>query len=391
MHIGVDASCWANRRGYGRFARELSHALIARFPDDHWSFIGDARAFEAWAPHAPNVSLVTVDTNESPTLAARADGSRSPREMLRWMQAVGRLAPDVFFSPSVYTYFPLPLRQRAVVTVHDAIAERFPQLTLPSWKARAFWKAKVRLALAQADVVLTVSQHAANDIARVLRVPRARLRVATEAPSRAFQPAEPHEIVEHAARLGIPRGDRWFTYCGGFNPHKRIDLILQAHASLTTSSPHPPHLLLVGTVTEDVFHGGVDVLRALVRDLGTERLVHWTGFLPDEELRFLHAGAVAALLPSECEGFGLPAVEAAACGTPVIATTESPLPELLEGGGIFVAPGNLPDLERAMRNLWSDDTVRSTLGAGALTRARALTWDLAADATHAALVQAVAA
>ena len=95
----------------------------------------------------------------------------------------------------------------------------------------------------------------------------------------------------------------------------------------------------------------------------------WTGFVADEDLRHLHAGALALVLPSACEGFGLPAVEAAACGAPVIATTESPLPELLEGGGVFVAPGDEAALTAAMRLMLADEPARAGMAARALERA----------------------
>ena len=127
-----------------------------------------------------------------------------------------------------------------------------------------------------------------------------------------------------------------------------------------------------------------------MRESGSSAFVRWTGFLPDESLVALLSGAVALVLPSECEGFGLPAVEAAASGTAVIATTESPLPELLEGGGLFVPPGDLDALTSAMRMLLHDGAARRVMARQALERARALSWDRAADAVRAALVEAAA-
>ena len=365
-------------------------ALVALAPEHRFVCFGDQRAFDAFPLAGPNVEHVVVSLDASPTLAAAADGARSPRDMLRLTRAVWRARPDVFFSPSVYTYFPLPPGQRAVVTIHDAIAERFPALTLPSPRARLFWRLKVWLALRQATLVLTVSHYAKRDIARVLGVRLDRIRVAVEAPAEAYAPTSASEAVAQASAYGVPNGAPWFTYVGGFNPHKRLDLVIRAHATLARESSRPPHLLLVGTTSGDVFFGETGKLRALIAEFGTEALVHWTGFVPDEALCALHSGAVANLLPSECEGFGLPAVEAAACGAPVIATTESPLPELLEGGGFFVAPGDEEALTLAMRRLLTDAPLRASCAGVALARARSLTWNAGARATLDALIEAAA-
>lgn len=389
MRIAVDATCWANGRGYGRFTRELCAAMVAAAPGDEFTFLADAASAERFELEAGNARLVEVATGEAAARAASADGYRSPRDMLRLTRAVSRAKPDVFFSPSVYSYFPLPPRQRAVVTLHDAIAERFPELTLPSTRARLFWRAKVALAVRQARLILTVSEHAARDLERVLDIPRARLRVASEAPSAVYlEPSSPAEVEAAARAAEVPAGAPWFTYVGGFNPHKHVDVIVRAHARVAAGRDPAPHLCLVGTVDGDVFHGDQGRIRAAVRAAGTEPLVHWTGWLADADLRPLHAGATALLLPSACEGFGLPAVEAAAAGAAVVATTESPLPELLEGGGVFVPPGDEDALAAAMARLLDEPAERGRMGARARERAAALSWPRAAEVALEALREA---
>ncbi len=391
MRIAIDATCWANPRGYGRFTRELCAALCAAAPEDELVFLADPLSASRFALSGKNVRLVTVDLGRAQAQAASAEGFRSPLDMLRLTRAVARARPDVFFSPSVYTYFPLPPCLRAVVTVHDTIAERFPELTLPSRRARLFWRAKVRLALWQARLVLTVSEHSARDLESILGVPRSRLRVASEAPAAAYlAPSSPDEIALASQRAGVPAGADWFTYVGGFNPHKNVDGIVRAHARLVLDRERPPHLCLVGAVEGDVFHGDRSRIRAEIERAGSGALVHWTGWLADEALRPLHAGAVALLLPSRCEGFGLPAVEAAAAGAAVIATTASPLPEVLAGGGIFVEPGDEQALFEAMRALLDDLPRRRQLASHGRERAAALSWPRAAGIALAALREAAA-
>ena len=385
MRIGIDATCWANRRGYGRFARELMGPLARLAARDEIVCFGDAPSLAAWPGVLPNVRRVEVPLKESPSTAASSTSSRSPRDLLRLSAAVRRERPDVFFFPTVYTWFPLPAGVPGVVTIHDTIPERYPLLTLPTRSARLFWWLKVRMAIRQCRIVVTVSEHAARTIVEVLGVPRDRLRVTTEAAAPGYRPTTPAEHAVAAERAGIAPGVPWFAYVGGFNPHKRVDSILEAHARLARRLTPPPHLVLVGA-RSDAFHGDAR-LEEIVDAAGTGPLVHWTGFLPDADLVPLLGGATALLLPSEAEGFGLPAVEAAACGTPVIATTESPLPELLAGAGIFVAPGDVDAITAAMAALL-DEPQRAAMSAMALERTSVMSWERSAEAVLSAIQDA---
>lgn len=389
MKIAVDAACLANGRGYGRFARELLRAMIEAAPDDEFVLFADRRAAEFVV--LPRARVVVVAQGKSPTVAAAAGGNRSPVDMLRFSRAVWREGADVFFSPSMYTFFPLPPGLPAVITVHDAIADRFPELTLPSWRSRAMWRIKTRVAFAQARIVLTVSDFASRELQEVHGLSAARIRVAVEAPAAGYRPSEScADVARMGQAAGVPSGGEWFVYVGGFNPHKHVDLIVRAHAAIVAERADPPHLLLVGALDGDVFHGTRESVCAEIARLGTTRLVHWLGFVPDEDLRHLMSGALALILPSENEGFGLPAVEAAACGTPVIATTASPLPQLLAGGGIFVAPRDESSLRAAMRLMLDQPAARASMGRRARSRASLLSWEAAARSTLDALREAVA-
>jgi glycosyltransferase involved in cell wall biosynthesis len=232
MRIGVDATCWANERGYGRFTRELLGAMVPDAAGHEFVCFLDERSAGVFELRSPNVTTTVVPQAVSPTIAASQGSRRSIGDMLRLTRAVRRARLDSFFSPSVYGYFPLPPGLPAVVTVHDAIAERFPALTLPTRFDRWSWRAKVRLALMQARLVLTVSEYAAREIATHLGVPPRRIRVAVEGVSDAYHPSESIEqIREAAAGLDIPAGARWLIYVGGFGPHKHVDVIVRAHAA----------------------------------------------------------------------------------------------------------------------------------------------------------------
>jgi len=364
--------------------------MAASAPGDEFVCFLDPLSESSFRVDLPNIRKVVVsDISEAPVRAASASTSRSLRDVLRLTNAVRTEPLDVFFSPAVYSYFPLPPGLRSVVTIHDAIPEKFPDLTLPSWRARIFWKLKVGLAIMQARRILTVSDYAANDLVRILGIHRDRITVATEAASAAFYPATGDSLTPAVADLVGDR--RWFTYVGGFNPHKNIPVLVRAHASISRELGNDaPILLLVGTRDRDDFFSEVPTILSEIERQGTGSLVKWTGFLEDEILRSIHSRSLGLVLPSDTEGFGLPAVEAAACGSPVIATRESPLPELLAGGGFFVAPRDESALTSAMRELATDSALHRRSGQTALEGAKKLTWERSAAAALTSIREAAA-
>ena len=138
------------------------------------------------------------------------------------------------------------------------------------------------------------------------------------------------------------------TYVGGFGPHKNLERLVRVFATLSRLPEFDDvRLVMVGEFAREVFHRHFGAIRALVAELGIDDRVIFTGYLPDEELVVLLNRSTVLVLPSLMEGFGLPAVEAAACGCPVVATTASPLPDVLGEGGLYTDPGSTEQLEQA--------------------------------------------
>jgi glycosyltransferase involved in cell wall biosynthesis len=382
LRIGIDGTCLGSGRGYGRFLRELLPPLLAQAGSHDYLLFVDAET--AARVTLPDMPVRRLETAVSQADAASARGSRSPRDLLRMGRGVARERLDAFYFPSIYSYFPLPRRLPMAVAIHDTIPERHGKIVFPRWQNRALWWAKSRAARFQARTIVTVSEYARRQIAETFAMPAERIFVTPEAPSPVFSPvANARAAAAKAlASLGIP-DDPYFVYVGGFNPHKNVTGML--HAFAEASAGTRARLVLVGDYEGDVFHNDLANIHAEIARSGIGERVHWTGFVADDELRFLYAGALAAVLPAFEEGFGLPAVEAAACGTPCVATRESPLPEVLAGGGFFFDPHDGAQLAEGLRRVLSAPDERAGWARAARERAAALSWDVTARATHAAL------
>lgn len=377
LRVGVDATCWQNRRGYGRHARALLGALVRADRGGQYTFFVDHDPAPGDFPDGADVRRVGASVPAA--VAASADGRRSLADMRRMSRALSAAAVDVLLFPTVYTYVPVFTRAKKVLVIHDVIAERFPHLTLPRRTARLFWKAKVALGRRQADALVTVSEHSRRGLASHFGIDPTRIQVVSEAADPVFRRLDDPAPTLKLRDLGLDGPGRTVVYVGGFNPHKNLELLVTAFSRLAARPGFADvRLVLVGDDQKDVFHSYAGALRRQIEDLGIGKRVVFTGFLPDADLAVLLNRAAVLALPSLLEGFGLPAVEAAACGCPVVATTESPLPELLGDGGRFASPRNTAAWERELGDVLASLAVRADMRAAGLEAARRLTWDAAA-------------
>ena len=377
MRIGVDATCWQNRRGYGRHIRALLGALVRTDRSNHYTLFMDSDEDTCSVPEG--VEFHVVRTSAATAVAASATGHRSIRDIMRMSRALARGNFDVVLFPTIYSYVPVFSRARKVVIIHDVIAEKFSDLTHPGKLARLFWRAKVALGRWDADALVTVSEHSRKGLVEHFGVDPHRVAVVGEACDQVFRVLEQPAHASRLEALGLSLDNRMVVYVGGFNPHKNLETLVSAFARLVCRTDFcDVRLVLVGDYEREVFHSYYDTIRHQVETLGLSRHTVFTGYLPDEELVALLNRATVLALPSLLEGFGLPAIEAAACGCPVIATTASPLPSLLGDGGLFVDPRDLDGWESALAKVLGSEAVRQEMRTAGLAAARRLTWEAAA-------------
>ena len=398
MRIGIDASCWLNRRGFGRYTRELVRALLAEDREHEYVlFLDEVTAGRAEGlPSTERAARVLVPTSAAATQAAAADGHRSVADLWRMRRAVAGWGArlDLFYFPAEYTYFPIRTPARVIVTKHDMTDRRYPELLFPTRRSRWLWETKVRLAIRRADRVFTVSEAARRDILAGFRLRAERVRVVSDAVDPGFAPV-PDSPARSAvlARHGIRPGERFALYVGGISPHKNLERLVRAYGQWRRQQQGAApdvRLVLVGDFEADVFYSSYPAVRALIGARGLDALVHLTGYVPDADLVHLYSAADVLVLPSLAEGFGLPALEAMACGTPVLASSAGALPEVLGDAGVFFDPTSVDELVGALDRVLADREWRRTLSQKGLARAATFSWTASARAALAGFAEAVA-
>lgn len=376
MRIAIDATCWHNRRGYGRHARALLRALAELDRENRYTLFLDSTEDAGPMPSGCEVRVLRASV---PTFrAASATGHRTLADMWRMSRALAAPEFDVVLFPAIYSYVPVFSHARKLVMVHDTIAETYPKLTVPGIRARLFWKIKVLLGYWQADALITVSDYSRAGILQRYNVDPGRLFVVGEAADRVFRRLEHPMPSPNLRRWGIDASSRIAVYLGGLSPHKNLEALISAFARIAAREKFSDVLLaMVGDSTGDAFLTCKETLVAQVNALGLSNRVIFTGYLEDEDVIVLLNLATVLVLPSFMEGFGLPAVEAAACGCPVVATKASPLEGLLGEAGIYVGPGDA-EIAEALARVLSSDELRARMRECGLEASRRLTWDAAA-------------
>ncbi len=367
MRITVDISPWLHRHaGLGRYAAELVKALLNAAPDNE--LVG---LYNSPRPLAVDPSLGPIET-------ARVPLGAKPWRMSILLAYYAHLTMDRYLPRTELfhgTDHLLPPLHRAhtVFTLHDLIFRFFPEYHLPLNR----WYLSLMLPqfLQRADAVIAVSEQTARDAARELGIPRDKLTVIYEGVSDAFRPVTDAGELERVRRAyQLPA--RFILFLSTVEPRKNLVTLLDAYAALLARNTDLPPLVVAGR--KGWLYG--ETLRR-IRELGlSERLV-MTDWVREEDVPALLNLALVFVYPSLYEGFGLPPLEAMACGTPVIASNASSLPEVVGDAGILVEPRDPAALARAVESVLGSDTLRQEMRAKGLKQARRFSWERAARET----------
>ena len=296
--------------------------------------------------------------------------------MLAMGRAVASAGLDLMYFPATYTFFPVWNVPRLVVTMHDTLALAHPELVFPTHRGRLAWLLKEHAAARLADRIVTVSETSRRDLQAWFRLPDTQSFASSlRVPTRSSGP-RPRALGQSTVlrRLAIPSGARYLLYVGGLSPHKNLPRLIDAFSRIEDSNVL---LVLVGDF-KDVFHTHVAEIQSAIASAGLNERVLLPGFVPDAELVYLYSRAYALVQPSLMEGFGLPAVEAMACGTPVISSRAGSLPEVVGDAGLFFDPTDVASMAATISQVLGDSRLRDDLARKALDRAGLFTWDRAA-------------
>lgn len=361
--IAFDARYINDRyHGIGRYAFNLLKKMISQAPCyDFVLYRGEDRNTRfQWENilNKPNVSVI--------------EGPRPiywPHEQLLWPYYIKRDSIDLFHTP----YFVVPLLTEipSIMTVHDMIFDIYPQYMPNAWM-RPYYRFLMKYGLEKVSNIVTVSNNTAKELGNYYQYSIDKLVIVHEGVDKEFFPIDNQERLD-AVRNKYGLESPFILSVGAHRPHKNFGRLVKAFSFLRKDYPHD--LVIVGPLDERFAD---EVTREVAHFDLTERVVQ-LNWVPEYDLPALYVLAVAVVLPSLHEGFGLPALEAMACGTPIIAANNSSLPEVLEGAGILVDPYNLEDIADSMRLLIENDKIRMGLSQAGLKRSADFSWDKSAQ------------
>jgi glycosyltransferase involved in cell wall biosynthesis len=376
MHIAINAHLLAHTRSFRRAGvSNYVEALLT-----HLGLIDQQNRYTVYTTRGIDGRALSLP----PNFAVRPSRlpTINPRVRIPWEQLLAPLLlrlghADVFHG--VLNVAPLFCPSPSVITIHDLAFLSFPQTFRRLNRAYLTWA--TRVSARRATRILAVSEATKQEIVRLLGIPPERIVVTYDACEERFAPPDPAALEAFRRRAGLP--ERFILFVSTLEPRKNVPTLLDAYARIAGSTDAP---LIIGGGKGWLY----DAIFAKAEALGLGDRVRFVGFIASEDLPLWYAAATVFTLPSLYEGFGMPLLEAMACGTPVVTTTSSSLPEVVGDAGITVPPTDADALGAALLQVLSDAELRADMRERGLRQAQRFSWRTTAEHTLKAYQDAAA-
>jgi glycosyltransferase involved in cell wall biosynthesis len=356
--------------GIGRYVSCLAEALLPQLGDDEaLTLLCDPTALSAWTPPESGTQLRLVEAPISPF---------SLRQQLALPRLLSKLGADVYHS--CYYLMPYWPGLPTLLTVYDMIPLLFPRQS--SLRARLLFRWATWLALRSAARVLTISETTRQDLLESFDVSPDVVAAIPLAAGPEFRARPSSEVDAMRRRRGLP--DRYLLFVGSNKPHKNLPRLVEAWGRVQSSAVRHARwgLVIAGSWDE-----GYPEPRRRAQELGLGESVCWLGRVGEDELPALYTGASAFVSPSLYEGFGLPVLEAMACGIPVACSDCPGLLEVVGDAAVVFDATRVDGIAASLRMLLADSELRARLGERGARRAAQYSWEKTAKLTLAAYRQ----
>lgn len=380
MRIGINALFYRFlATGSGQYLTHLLNALAEVDGENEYVLLSpDDEPFN----HTNHPRFTYLKTPVPDFAHHRATSEKLVWEQFTAPQAARKAKVDLFHVP----YFAPPYFSRvpSVITIHDVIPLRLPVYrTSPRMKA---YLQLVARAAHKASLIITVSQHAKQDMIGALHLPAERIRVIYEAAGEEYRPVtDPDTLAKARARYGV--GERYIFYLGGLDHRKNVPLLVRAFAHLYQKLNDPGLQLLIAGNPDKQSGPLFPDPRPVAADLGmTGQIIY--RYIEEEDKSALYSGASVFVFPSSYEGFGLDPLEAMSCGAPVVCSNRTSLPEVVGDAAITFDPDNTGQLVAAMHSVLTNPELATDLRARSLQQAARFNWRKTATETLAAYEEA---
>lgn len=375
MRVGLDGFPLSSpKTGIGHYTFELARSLAQ---------MGPADSFELVSPLPFDDSVVQEIRRTSLTNLGVVNPKATSIRRHWWAVGLPLYLRQTSFDLFHGTNYEVPLwnRQRNVLTIHDLSILLHPDHHERDLVRRA--RRRLPLMIRSAAMIIAVSESMKREICDHLGIRPERIAVTPEAPRRAFRRMPLEQTVETRRRLGIE--DDFILFVGTVEPRKNLLTLVRALDEILRNTSLRPQLVIAGG------KGWLmDELFSFIESAGISERVRFIGYTSDDDLRALYSSCRISVYPSLYEGFGLPPLEAMACGAPVITSRIPAIVETVGSAAILIDPADVTGLARSITQLWNDERQRDQLSLAGLQRAAEFTWERTAQLTMAVYREVIA-